>query len=79
MFPIALASANQLAVDFLPFAITVMIAASASFATPISYQTNLMVYGPGGYHFTDYLRLGLPLTLLVGLATILVVPLAWPL
>ncbi len=54
-----------------------MIAASASFATPIGYQTNLMVYGVGGYHFSDYLRIGIPLTLLVGLTTILVVPVIW--
>jgi di/tricarboxylate transporter len=78
MFPIALAAANTLVVDFIPFAITIMIAASTSFATPIGYQTNLMVYGPGGYQFTDYLRLGLPLTLLVGLVTVLVVPRVWP-
>ncbi len=61
----------------MPFVITIMIAASASFATPIGYQTNLMVYGVGGYHFSDYLRIGIPLTLLVGLTTILVVPVIW--
>ena len=54
-----------------------MIAASASFATPIGYQTNLMVFGVGGYRFSDYLRIGVPLTLLVGLTTIVVVPLVW--
>jgi di/tricarboxylate transporter len=78
MFPIALASAQNLSVDVMPFAVTIMVAASASFATPIGYQTNLMVYGPGGYRFTDYLRLGLPLTLLTGVLTVLIVPLAWP-
>jgi len=78
MFPIAMASARQLSVDAMPFAITIMVAASASFATPIGYQTNLMVYGPGGYHFTDYLRIGLPLTLLGGITTVLIVPLVWP-
>ncbi len=77
MFPIALTSANNLDVSLMPFVITLMIAASASFATPIGYQTNLMVYGVGGYRFSDYLRIGLPLTLLVGLTTILVVPLVW--
>ncbi len=61
----------------MPFVITIMIAASASFTTPIGYQTNLMVYGVGGYHFSDYLRIGIPLTLLVGLTTILVVPVIW--
>ena len=78
MFPIALAAADTLHVSFIPFAITIMMAASASFATPIGYQTNLMVYGVGGYRFTDYLRMGAPLTLLVGLVTVLLVPLWWP-
>jgi di/tricarboxylate transporter len=54
-----------------------MIAASTSFATPIGYQTNLMVYGVGGYRFSDYLRIGVPLTILVGLTTILLVPQVW--
>ncbi|MGD2056803.1 MAG: SLC13 family permease [Gammaproteobacteria bacterium] len=79
MFPIALASADRLEANVVAFAITIMVAASASFATPIGYQTNLMVYGPGGYRFTDYLWIGLPLTLLVGLITVLIVPLVWPL
>ena len=78
MFPIALAAAQQLGVSLLPFAITIMVAASASFATPIGYQTNLMVYNAGGYRFQDFLRIGLPLTLLVGLVTLLLVPLVWP-
>jgi len=77
MFPIALTTANNLGVSYMPFVITLMIAASTSFATPIGYQTNLMVYGVGGYRFYDYLRIGLPLTLLVGLTTVLVVPVAW--
>jgi di/tricarboxylate transporter len=54
-----------------------MVAASASFATPIGYQTNLMVFGVGGYRFSDYIRIGTPLTLLVGLTTIIIVPLVW--
>ena len=77
MFPIAVTTANNLNVSIMPFVITIMIAASASFATPIGYQTNLMVYGVGGYHFSDYLRIGIPLTLLVGLTTILLVPVIW--
>jgi di/tricarboxylate transporter len=77
MFPIAIAISNGLHVSVLPFAITIMMAASASFATPIGYQTNLMVYGPGGYRFSDYLRIGLPLTMLVGILTIIVVPAVW--
>ena len=77
MFPIALDAANAIGVDFIPFVITIMVAASASFATPIGYQTNLMVFSVGGYRFSDYLKAGLPLTLLVGLMTLLVVPLVW--
>jgi len=77
MFPIALTTANNLGVSSVPFVITLMVAASASFATPIGYQTNLMVYGVGGYRFSDYLRIGIPLTVLVGLTTILVVPQVW--
>ncbi len=78
MFPIALATATNLGVDITPFAIAIMMAASASFATPIGYQTNLMVYGPGGYRFTDYLKVGVPLNLLMGAVTLLVAPLIWP-
>jgi di/tricarboxylate transporter len=78
MFPIALAAANRLDVSVLPFAIAIMKAASASFATPIGYQTNLMVMGPGGYTFSDYFRLGIPLTLLTGVLTVLIAPLVWP-
>jgi di/tricarboxylate transporter len=54
-----------------------MIAASTSLATPIGYQTNLMVYGVGGYRFSDYLRIGIPLTMLVGLTTVMLVPYIW--
>ncbi|ADJ28699.1 SLC13 family permease [Nitrosococcus watsonii] len=78
MFPIALAAADSLGVNFTPFAISIMVAASASFATPIGYQTNLMVYGPGGYHFTDYLRIGLPLNFLVWSMTVFIAPQIWP-
>jgi len=77
MFPIAVTTANNLGTSLLPFVITLMVAASASFATPISYQTNLMVLGVGGYRFSDYIRIGVPLTLLVGITTIIVVPLIW--
>jgi di/tricarboxylate transporter len=77
MFPVALSTAQSLGVSFLPFAVTIMVAASASFATPIGYQTNLMVYGPGGYRFKDYFYFGLPLTLLVGVLTVAIAPLVW--
>jgi len=79
MFPIAMATSERLNVDFTPFVIVTMIAASASFATPIGYQTNLMVYGPGGYRYSDYLRFGAPLNLLVGAITVTLAPLVWPL
>ncbi|MCG6928000.1 MAG: SLC13 family permease [Acidobacteria bacterium] len=67
MFPIATSAAAALGLGARPFAIAIAVAASASFMTPVSYQTNLMVYGPGGYRFVDYLRLG-------GLVTLLVIP-----
>jgi di/tricarboxylate transporter len=77
LFPIAFASAHQLNVDPRPFAIAVAVAASNSFLTPIGYQTNTMVYGPGGYHFTDYVRVGLPLTITTVITTVLVIPWWW--
>ena len=69
VLPIALTSAGEFGIDTRAVAVAVALSASASFMTPIAYQTNLMVYGPGGYHFGDYARLGTPLTLvlLVGL------------
>lgn len=76
-FPIALSASDQMGVDIMPFAVTIMVAASASFATPIGYQTNLMVYNAGGYRFADFVRIGVPLTLLVGLVTVGLVPLIW--
>ena len=76
-FPVALSAAQNMNVDVMPYAITVMVAASASFATPIGYQTNLMVYNAGGYRFADFVRIGLPLTLLVGVITVGLVPLIW--
>ena len=78
-FPIAMATASQLTLDPRPFALAIAIAASASFLTPIGYQTNTMVYGPGGYRYADYLRLGAPLTVLVIATVVLLVPLIWPL
>ncbi|MEA5446892.1 SLC13 family permease [Gammaproteobacteria bacterium AB-CW1] len=77
MIPVALSAAQSLDVNFLPFAITLMIAASASFMTPMGYQTNLMVYGPGGYQFNDYIKAGLPMTLVTGLVAVGIIPLVW--
>jgi len=71
LFPVALVTARHLNTDIMPFAVTVAIAASFAFATPIGYQTNLMVYGPGGYKFTDFIRIGLPLQLLVGVLAVI--------
>ena len=78
MFPIAVATAAAGGLDPRGAAIAVAVAASASFLTPIGYQTNMMVYGPGGYRFGDYVRLGFPLTLLVATALVVIVPIVWP-
>jgi di/tricarboxylate transporter len=78
VFPIALASAASLGVSPMPYVIAITVAASAGFATPFGYQTNLMVYGPGGYRFSDYLRLGVPLNCIFFAITVAVVPLVWP-
>ncbi len=79
MFPIAVSTATRLGLDPRGFVIAVAIGASVDFLTPIGYQTNTMVYGPGGYRFTDYARLGAPLTALVIVVVAVVVPVAWPL
>ena len=78
MFPIALSVAQTLGVSYMPFVIAIMISASASFSTPIGYQTNLMVYGPGGYKFTDFMRIGIPLNLLFWIMTVFIAPLFYP-
>jgi len=78
IFPIAISLASSFGVSYMPFVITIIMAASASFSTPIGYQTNLMVYGPGGYKFTDFTKIGLPLNLMVAGITIFLVPLIWP-
>jgi di/tricarboxylate transporter len=79
IFPIAVATAQDLQTDVRPFIIAVMIAASSGFATPIGYQTHMMVYGPGGYRFVDFVRFGLPLDILVWAVSVAVIPLVWPL
>lgn len=78
IFPLAMNAAEQLHVSPMPFIICVMIAASAGFATPVGYQTNLMVYGPGGYRFSDYVRIGLPLNVLISAVALTLAPMMWP-
>ncbi|MFG0327841.1 MAG: SLC13 family permease [Phycisphaerales bacterium JB037] len=78
MFPIAAAAAASIGADFAPFLFTIMMAASASFSTPLGYQTNLMVMTPGGYHFSDYFRVGIPLNALMMLLTVTLAPMIWP-
>ena len=77
--PVAIGLAQALGVDARPLVVAVMVAASASFATPIGYQTNMMVYGPGGYKFTDFIKVGLPLNLSIGALASLLIPYFWPL
>jgi len=77
VFPIALGVAEQLGVSPMPFIVAVMFAASASFMTPLGYQTNLMVMGPGGYTFRDYLKIGFPMSVVVAVITLAVIPLVW--
>ena len=78
MFPIALDMAGVLGVNGMPFVMTLMVGASCSFISPVGYQTNLMVYGPGSYRFTDFVKIGVPLTVVVGIMTITLAPLIWP-
>jgi len=77
--PIAIGLAQALGVDPRPLVVAVMVAASCSFATPIGYQTNTLVYGPGGYRFSDFLKVGVPLNLSIGVLSALLIPLFWPL
>lgn len=78
VFPIAWQAAADLGVNPMPFVMAVTVAASCGFATPMGYQTNLMIYGAGGYRFSDYLRFGGPLNLIVMIVTLLLAPLIWP-
>lgn len=78
MFPIAVSTAQHAGASSRGFAMAVAVAASCAFLTPIGYQTNMMVYGPGGYRFGDYSRLGAPLTILVATTIVIMVPIVWP-
>jgi len=77
LFPIAVSAAQQVGADPRAFAIAMAVAASASFLTPIAYQTNTMVWGPGGYRFGDYLRLGIPLSVLTAAGIVVLTPMFW--
>jgi di/tricarboxylate transporter len=77
MFPIAISIAEKAEVNFMPFVIAVMFAASASFITPLGYQTNLMVMGPGGYSAKDFMKIGVPMSLLIGSVSIFLIPQIW--
>lgn len=79
MFPIALSAAGQAGLNPRAFAIAVAVGASSSFLSPIGYQTNTMVYGMGGYHFSDFARVGFPLTLVMLIVATIAIPIAWPL
>jgi di/tricarboxylate transporter len=78
LLPIAVTTAASLGADPKPFIIGICFGASACFATPIGYQTNLLVYGPGRYRFSDYMKLGLPLNIMVVVLSALLIPFFWP-
>ena len=77
--PIAMELGTSLGLDPRPFAVAVMFSATLAFATPVGYQTNMMVYGPGGYRFVDYMKIGIPLNLITGILASILIPLIWPL
>jgi len=78
MFPLAVSTAFALGVDARPFVMATTFAAAASFVTPTAYTTNMLVYGPGGYQFTDFIKVGLPLDLILTAMAIGIIPMVWP-
>ncbi|MEE9608915.1 MAG: SLC13 family permease [Myxococcota bacterium] len=78
MFPIAVATAHQVGADPRPFIMAIAVAGCCAFASPVTYQTHLIVYGPGGYRFMDFVRVGLPLDLVCGVVAIALIPIVWP-
>jgi di/tricarboxylate transporter len=76
--PVAISAAGNLGVSPLPFLVAITFAASTSFSTPIGYQTNTMIYAPGGYRFFDFIRIGLPLNIIFWLISIWLIPILWP-
>jgi di/tricarboxylate transporter len=78
MFPVAVAAAGQAGVDPRSFIIAVALGAQSAFASPVAYQTHLLVYGPGGYRFTDFVKVGIPLNLVCATIAITVIPRIWP-
>jgi di/tricarboxylate transporter len=79
LFPIALGTAQSLGIDYMPFVAAVTVAGSLGFATPLGYQTHMMVYGPGGHRFADFLRVGIPMDILCWILAMLTIPMVFPL
>jgi di/tricarboxylate transporter len=77
LVPIALTTAASVGIDPRPLLIAITFGASASFMTPVGYQTNLLVYGPGSYRFSDYMKVGVPLTLIFWALATLLIPVVW--
>ena len=78
MVPIVVTLAHSLGVSHWPFVMAVTVAASTAFALPMGYQTHMMVYGPGGFKFSDFLRVGIPLNIICWVVSCLLIPLVWP-